>query len=146
MPTVKSIDPSRYAVIFGGNQLVGFAEGSMVKIAREKESSTYAVGGKGDVARIKNLSKVGKVTVTLMKTSPSNDILSTLLLADERGLTIDAGVKALFVEDGNGNTFASCAQAWIEKYPEVDLSSESTNCEWVFCCGQLEFFVGGNEV
>jgi hypothetical protein len=128
-------------VTFCGATLQGFADGTFVAIERSSDSFTKHVGADGEVARTQSADKSGTVTVTLLQTSASNDVLSALAVADERtGL----GTGPLSVVDASGRTVALCAEAWIKKPASIGFSKEAEGREWVFECGHLEEFVGGN--
>lgn len=143
MADFRNYDPGLYIVTFAGVIIRGFAEGSMIKIERAKDSYSMSVGAGGDVVRVKSRDRTGSVTVTLQSASPSNDALSAIIIADELGSTINAGVGALFVKDLNSNTVAAATNAWIRKITNVEAAMEHTSREWIFDCAELHIFSGG---
>jgi hypothetical protein len=140
----KNHDPKRYVVVFGGHQVQGYASGTFVQVARESDSFSDEVGAGGDVVRSRTHDKRGSVTITLQAASPSNDVLSAFVIADELGVTVNAGVKPLLVKDLNGTTVATAAEAWVQKPAEIEGAAEHTNREWVIRCAQLNINVGGS--
>lgn len=139
MATV-TYDPSDVVVTFG-SIISGFADGTFVKISRNEDAMTLTVGADGLGARARNNNKSGTITITLMQTSQSNEILSGLAIDDE--LTA-SGVLPVLVKDKNGQTLAMGASGWIKKIPDVEFSKDIATREWVIEVEKLNLFVAGN--
>lgn len=140
MPT-RTYDPKAVLVNFLGNPMIGYAEGSFVKIERNDDAYALLVGADGEAARSRSRNKSGIITITLMQSSPSNLILSAAVLADELSGT---GIGALFIKDNSGTTLAVAANAWVKKHASVNFSKELGDKEWVLECDSLEIVNGGN--
>ncbi len=138
--SVKTYDPSEILMSFLTSPIVGFADGTFVKVERDEAAFTKMTGADGEVARSRNKNKGGKITFTLAQWSPSNDILSAAALVDELSGT---GVGPAFVKDNQGTTLALAANAWVEKMATAEFGKEQGNREWVIDCASIEFFVGG---
>jgi len=139
----KNYDPGRIVVIWNGIQIQGYAHDSFVKCSRNEDTFTQKVGANGDVVRIRNRNRMGKVVLTLQDTSPSNDLLSQAAQADERtGL----GFGPLLVKDLNGTTVVQAANAWITKPADVEYGADTGNNEWTITCAELEMTIGGELV
>jgi hypothetical protein len=124
---------------FGGQAIVGYAEGTFINTSRTEDGFSFRVGSDGNVVRSRNRNRTGSVTVTLLPSSPSNDILSTL--ADEKG---GLGVYPLFIKDLSGTTLVTAPSAWVRKMAEVAFAKEaSEDREWVLDCDELVIHVGG---
>lgn len=100
-----------------------------------------AVGSDGEGARAKSNDKSAEITLTLMQSSASNDLLSSLSRADE--LTGD-GVGPLLVVDRSGRTLIEAATCWIQKPADGEFGREIANREWMIATDSAELFHGGN--
>jgi hypothetical protein len=133
-------DPSQVAFNVGGQDTTGFAEGTFIKVARNKEAFTTVVGSDGEVTRVKSVDLSGTITVTLQQSSPSNDYFSSLATADERTST---GAIPLYMKDSNGTTVVKCKVGWVKKKPDSEFSNTNSTREWIFETGNLQYDVGG---
>lgn len=138
---VRTYDPSKVIINIGGFPISGFADGSFIVAQRENDSFTKVAGADGVVSRAKSSDKSGNIALTLAQTSPSNDILSTLLTADE--LT-GAGVIPVILKDMSGRTTMIAANGWIRKPANAEFGKEITNREWMIDIAEFNIFVGGN--
>src|SRR6185437_2707302 len=128
---IKNYDPKKIAVIFGGQPITGFAEGTF----------TLQVGADGETTRIKNANMAGKITVTLMGSSASNDYLSGLAITDRLTGT---GTFAGLVKDARGTSLNAAATCWVQKVQSSEFAKENPgNREWVVATDELIAFVGG---
>jgi Protein of unknown function (DUF3277) len=125
---VQTYNPAKVVLTFLGQIVTGFAEGSFLKASRNKDTYTYTAGADGSGCRTLNPDKSGRVTITLMQSSISNDVLSAAQILDE--LTGSA-TGPLIVKDLNGSLVVSAGNAWIVKPADVDLAAEVGNREWV---------------
>lgn len=140
---VLNYDPSNVSIIFGGIILSGYDDGTFVTIARNNDMFSLKMGADGIGARAKSSDRSGRVTATLLQTSPVNDQLSAIAIADE--LTGE-GVLPLLVRDGSGTTVASGLSAWIVKMPDAEFGKDIGNRVWVFESDKLQIHVGGNSL
>lgn len=140
MSQVRTYDPGRVNIIFGGHIITGpFADGTFVKVERDTPSFSKFIGADGGGCRVRSRDKSGKVTITLSAASPSNDILSAYLAADE---LLGTGSKPLQVKDLNGTTLAHAEAAWITKPADIERGKEMSNTEWVFEALEIKMNVG----
>lgn len=137
----KHYDPAQVKVTFGGHVVQGYADGTFVEVARNEQSFSLQVGTDGEGTRSKTNNKSGTVTLTLMQSSQSNDVLSGFSLADELS---SAGVFPLSVVDKSGKTIVAAETAWIQKPADVEFSREATSRQWVFETDNLIMNIGGN--
>lgn len=133
-------DPAKNNLSFAGQIITGVAPDTFITVERNEDSYTLVVGAGGEAARSQNRNRSGTVTVTLMATSQSNDILTAIALADEIAGT---GVGPIFVKEVGGTTMAMGANAWIKKMPSIERAKEVGTVEWVFEVESLNMFVGG---
>lgn len=138
---MRTYDPKQIIVNFLGITITGFAEDSFVEVDYDEDAFIKKTGAGGEVARTRNQNKGGSVKVTLMQSSPTNDLLSAAAILDRKAGT---GVGALQVKDGLGTSLHSAAEAWIKKVPASPYAKALGEREWVFDCAELEHFVGSS--
>lgn len=138
---VKTYDPKQVSVIFAGKIISGFADGTFVKAERNEQTWNLKVGVDGEGARAKSNNKSGKVEITLLQSSQSNDDLSALAALDELS---NNGVGAVVVIDKSGRTVCAAATGWVQKPAPVEDGKEIQNRVWVIETDELDIFVGGN--
>jgi hypothetical protein len=138
---IRTYDPKSIAIIVGGVPITGLADGTFLTAMRANDAFTKSVGADGDTTRVKSNDKSGEVTITLDKTSLSNDYLSSVYLRDELA---NAGVVTIRIKDLLGASTYVSATGWIRKLPEVEYSKETSTNEWVFDIADFGMFVGGN--
>ena len=141
--TVKTYDPGQILVAAGGNILGGFSEDSVVEVERAEATFITHVGADGEVTRTRNRNRSGTVKVKLLRTSPSNDVLSAYALADEK---FGTGVFPLTVQDMLGTTLHFGGNAWVERPPADAFEKEVNEREWTIAVGDLDMFAGGSVV
>ena len=128
-------------IIVGGVPISGLADGTFVSISRDEQAYNKVTGADGTTSRAKTANRAGAITITVQQTSPSNDVLSGFMIADEAG---DNGVVTVLVKDTIGRTLHSASSAWVQKMPDQDFSKEIEEREWVLDCARIDSFVGGN--
>lgn len=141
MSEVYTYSPEEYSVVVGGFRMSGFADGTFVSVAADEQRYNKHVGADGKVSRARTANRAGSITITLAQTSPSNDILSAFMLADE---TADAGVVPIFIKDAKGTTLHFAASAWVQRVPNDDRGKTISDTVWVLDCGAIQTFLGGN--
>lgn len=138
---VLTYDPNEISVIVGGKIMSGFADGTFVKFMRNEQAFNLKVGVDGIGTRAKTNNKSGKLEITLMQSSPSNDDLTAFTLADELN---NQGVVPILLKDSNGTTLISAATAWVQKFPDTEFAKEVTTRVWTIETDSANVFVGGN--
>jgi hypothetical protein len=121
-------------VIFVGYILSGFADGTFVQVAPAEDNFTKKVGADGEVARAQGRNATSEVTITLLATSDSNDILNTIKESDR--LISDGVLPLSIIDDSTGRTDYYWPEAWIKKTPEGEFGKEVGDRAWVFDTGQ----------
>lgn len=83
-----------------------------------------------------------KVTVTLLQTSGTNDVLSTLYEADKISKN---GTFPITIKDLRGTTMFGASTAWVVKKANVSFGKQVESREWTIEAADGAFFVGGNQ-
>lgn len=136
----RTYDPALVIPTFAGNLLTGFGPDTFIKVERNEDGFTLAVGAGGEAARAQSRNRSGTVTFTVLATSQTNDILSAIAAADELSGT---GVAEFQLSEVNGTTLCHAANAWVKKLPSVERGKEVGTVEWVLECDSIEVFAGG---
>ena len=139
--SVRTYDPASVAVLVGGVPITGYADGTFVTVARDSDTFQKVSGADGQVARSKTNDKTGTLTITLMQTSASNDVLEGIAALDELTST---GIVPTLVKDNSGRSIHFAGNSWIRKVPDAEFGKEISNREWVIDLADLVPFNGGN--
>lgn len=138
---VKTYDPSQVAIIVGGFNITGFADGSFITIARNADAFALYVGTDGEGTRAKSNNKSGKITITLAQSSDSNAILSGIANLDELS---NNGIVPVLVKDNSGTSLYAAETAWIVKASDSEFGKELGSREWILETDNLAVFIAGN--
>lgn len=141
--TTRIYDSKKVACSLAGLPLSGYADGNFLEVTYDSDQFVDVIGTDGTVSRSKSNDLRATVTIRLMQTSPSNDVLSALLQVD---LNADggAGVGAFMVTDVQGTTLLIGENAWIMKFPDQNFGREAQERSWTIKVDKLNSFVGGN--
>lgn len=140
----KIFDPAQFPIVFGGVQMQGFSEDTMCEFEFDGESMGDVVGVDGEVSRSKNMDRRAKLTVSLMQTSDTNDLLSAMYAAQRLGQN-GADIAALRVEDLNGRLVISGPESWIMDTPKPSYGKTAKEYKWVLRIANCEAFFGGSD-
>lgn len=137
--TVNEYSPKDVILTIGGYQLVGWQS---VTISRNAKIFNPYRGIRGKHTRIKNKDTSATLNIYLLLTSQGNDVLSTILLADEENGT---SRLALTLKDKSGNSVYSSNEAYLTNYPVATYSGQFEYRNWeIFCQSTQNYNVGGN--
>lgn len=141
----KVLDPDQISVIFGTHSVRGWAAGEFLTLVMESDDFSDEVGTDGDdVTRVKSNDRRATLTLKLMQTSDSNDILSAISNADIVAAN-GAGITALLIRDrSTGRAIYRAAETWVAKAPDVNYDRSAQPREWKIRIAKLERFDGGN--
>lgn len=123
----------------------GLADGTFVSYARTVPRSTLTVGADLHAARTMRRNKAGTVTLTLMQTAESNDILSMLAAKDEEAHN-NSWIFSLTIKDLQGRSLFYAPQAFIGNDPDASYGTELGNREWTIEVIGVQRHFGGNSI
>jgi hypothetical protein len=141
--SLKVYDPDSVAIVAFGIPITGYADGTFISVEFNEDFFTLSVGTSGDACRAKSNNKSARVTLTLMQSSASNDLLTAVMAADLVSPNGD-GIGPFIMKDNTGRTAYTAQNMWIVKAPTVDFSREVGSREWVFETDAMIAYVGGN--
>ena len=141
---LSTYDPKKVIVLFGGVEITGFAEDSIINVKPLSDGISSVVGAHGEVVRTLSPDDRHEVTINLLQSSISNDVLAAVHQRDKR---IGDGVLPLVVKDLSGRMTFVDSQAWIVNNPEVNRTNNAADGsqEWVLNTAGGILFPGGND-
>lgn len=141
--SVRTYDPSHVSMFFGTIEVQGFAQDAAISVEHDEDDWTLVVGVDGEGTRSKTSNLSATITVSLMQSSPTNDLLNAARILDQQ-TPGGSGGSPLLIKDNSGTTLFSAATCWIQKPPTAELNREATTREWVFRTDQLVAVHGSN--
>lgn len=138
---LSTYDAKQVKVLFGGIPLGGYAAGTFVTIERVSDAWEDESGADGETVRIKSNDKRATMTLTLLQTSDSNDVLSASANLDELS---NGGVVPVAVSEINSTTTVFSGKAWVKKQANIEYGKEISNREWVISMVESKILVGSN--
>jgi hypothetical protein len=132
---VKSYDPKKVVVTFGGVPISGYTDGDFIEVApNDADGFKKQVGADGEVGRSQSNDNTHSVTITLMQSSMSNAHFHSIRTADKiSGRTI----LPLSITDMNGASLQFWQEAWIKGDPTWGYGKEMKERQWTFDTGQI---------
>lgn len=139
---LSTYSPSDVTVTLAGiHSVVGYADGTFVRITKDIKPFNKVRAMDGEVARQYFDDAGYKVELTLAQSSPTNNILSMLYNVDS---VTHMGKIPLFIKDARGQTTFLAGTAWIEAIPEVTFGPSLDTRTWTFGCADATLTIGGN--
>lgn len=114
-------------------------EGITVSFIEEKD--TMVPGASGEAMHSLNASKAARITVRLLKTSPTNALLSAMYNFQANGAAT-WGQNTIVVSDVARGDVITAQQAAFAKQPDISYSKEGAMNEWTFNCGICDELLG----
>lgn len=136
-----TIDPLSLHAIFGGHRLSGFAPGSFLNIVWDVDAFTRLIGVDGEGAWFKSANRAALITLTLMQSSQSNDVLTGFHLTDLN--TPNGLLQPFSLREQNGTTLIVSPQSRVIKLPDTGYSDSVESRAWAIGTTRAEGFVGG---
>lgn len=137
---VLTYSPSDVKLILCGYQLTGVVS---VKLEWKGARPMRVVRGlNGQNTRVFNKDLYATVSVEVLQTSITNDILTSILVQDRR---LSSARLEFSVTDTRGSTFYQSTDAFVGAYPTIGLSGELETRVWeIECLNFIDGGIGGN--
>lgn len=129
---MATYDPKMVVITFGGVPISGYTEDSFVECVPVEEKFTRKVGADGEVVRSHSANNCYDVTVTLLQSSLSNQVLSNAASLDN---ATGLGMLPLSITEITSGSEHFFPQAWVEK-GTWGRGKEAGDQAWVFHTGQ----------
>lgn len=133
-------DPQKFIITIGAINAVQFAPGTFIKAMFNEDLYSLEMGADGEGCRIRNANESGRFEITLLKSSPTNDLLAALSALDRAS---GQGVVPVQVKDGNGSAVASAGNAWVVKPADLERGKELGDVTWILETDKLKMTQGG---
>lgn len=124
-------DPRKTTTTIGGEEVYGWAEGSMIEFSKADQttSTTRGLDGRDMTVNI-NPMRDGTATITLQHTSPFNKVLYTWAESYQNGFSSTILPIAPFsFRDPSGLSIETTC--WLEQVPSVSIAQETGELQWV---------------
>ena len=139
MSKVYTYSASEVQLTFGGYTITGWQN---LTITRSVDAFKPVRGIRGKHTRVRSIDTSCTITVTILQTSMSNDVLCRIHDLD---LEYGSGRIELLLKDMGGTGIFSSAEAYVLGYPEVVYSGEFEYRQWrLFCQNTGNYTIGGN--
>ena len=140
--SAKTYDVKAHSVNLGGLDIGRDTADPFVAVEASEDAWTTKTGLDGQVTRSRNRVDFVSVKIKLLYTSPDNDILMGIHLAD---LNIPGGMMVpLLVRDQLGTNLLVSAEAWIVKVADFEVGKEVGEVEWEVHAANPQRFQGGH--
>ena len=130
--------------VFNGIPLGGFGDDTAIEIEYNEDDFTLQMGVDGDGTRSKTNNGSATITITLMQTSETNDLLNAIRQLGINSPSGVLGIGPFMVKDLNGRELHSAEKAWIKRAPNAPFGKEAGPREWVLETASLKSNYGGN--
>lgn len=137
--SVNTYSPGDVVLSFGGYKVVGWDQ-----ISTNRTSNVFLQqkGIRGKHTRVPSQDTSALITVSLIQTSPSNDVFSEVLSQDELNGT---GRLEVILKDQSGRSIFQSNEAYIVGFPETKYSGGFEYRVWSIMCQRTSTYtVGGN--
>lgn len=137
--SVNTYSPSDVRLTLGGYQLAGW---NSITIARNKQGFVPIPGIRGKHTRVPTNDTSATITISMIQTSPSHDVMSAIHGVD---LVEGTGRLAITLRDASGRSVFNSNEAYILGYPETTYSDNFEYRTWsMYCQTTGDYLVGGN--
>lgn len=144
---LASYSPEDVTIILSNDrfthQVVGGTEGEFLTITRTVPHAELVNGADGSNARVVRAIKNADITLTLMQTSETNDVLSQALALDEASRD-GRDCFSVTIKDNTGRSVYSSPQAFIGTTPDSGFAETVSDRAWILHAIHLNQHLGGN--
>jgi hypothetical protein len=141
---MPAFDPKKHTFTWGNIVATGYGPDAAIDCSYNEDMITFQPSLSGSGAISLNPNTSGKITITLLQSSPTNDLFMALV-ALYRGpgpIAYAALIKNIYFE----RAVASAARAWVTKIPDFQLAKEVGVVPWIFETDDLLLTLGGAAV
>lgn len=139
MSRVYTYDPSQVKLNIAGYIITGMMD---VTVSPNKPAFTIKQGIRGRNTRVNSRDTSAELTISILQTSISNDILSAIVESDRQLMT---GRLEVSLTDASGTTFVASDEAFVESIPSAQFGREMQNRSWKICMLSTKgAIIGGN--
>lgn len=134
------------AAIIGPGGLVNIGEGAGtaeegITVDPVAEFNTMTIGADGSGMHSLHADKSGRLTVRLLKTSPTNALLMAML-AFQRSSAATHGQNTITIIDKSRGDVVTAQQVAFMKVPQISYGKEAGLIEWEFAAVAIDMGLG----
>jgi len=140
--SARTFNLAQCQFIVNGLPIEGFGESDAAVWAPDEDLYTKVVGADGEVSRARTNNYSGSLTITLMSTSKSNDVMNALMILTK---LISAGdMAAILIQDlGSPDRFFG-QKCWLKREPDMSFGRDVTERTWTFDVARGDTTHGGS--
>lgn len=134
MSAYSFLDVNASLVGPGGNVSLGSGSGAAeegITVEMTDDKGDTKVGADGQLMQSLRASKLGRITIRLLKTSPVNAVLSQLYALQSSSSAL-WGQNTIVVSDTARGDLSSCTQCSFTKQPSLVYAKDGNTNEWTF--------------
>lgn len=136
--SVKTYDPANVAVTVSGVLLSGFPAGTFVSFEPNTDSFTLTTGCDGESCRSKTNNRSGRLSLTLLQSSESNQVLSALHNIDLVTPNGD-GLFPVFIKNLISPLDTLLMEkSWVVRPPTKEYALDISNRVWLI---ETDFYI-----
>lgn len=129
----------------GGSFNIGAGAGNAeegITIEQSEDLDNMTIGADGSPMHSLHADKSGKVSVRLLKTSPTNALLGAML-ALQRTSAANHGQNTITIVDTARGDVVTCQNVAFAKVPTITYAKDGGIQEWNFNAGVIDVGLGG---
>lgn len=135
---IREYSPDKVNVNLGGMvEIKGFADGTFISMTRNSPRTSTVVGAKGDVGITRSADRTGTLELTLLQNSPSNEIFSAMVNAEDA--TQDLYRATMTIEDPSGSVYALAQRCHIQEPAPIILADGQSAKTWTFFVEDMQY-------
>ncbi len=135
---IREYSPDKVNVNWGGKvPIKGFADGTFITLTRNVPRTETVVGAKGDVGITRTANRTGTLEITLLQNSPSNQIFSAIVNAED--VAGDLYRASMTVEDPSGGVYALAKRCHVQTPADITLGDGQNAKVWSFFVEDMSY-------
>lgn len=137
---IRYFDPKNFTILLAGRPIEGY-DLDFISVETDYDRYSLVQGIDGDAARVRNKLRSGTITLRLLQSTPTNNLLSYITWIDE---FIGLGVLPFVAKErGLGGTTIISPSTFISKIPDPDFGTTPKTREWVLKSDNIFIFLAG---
>lgn len=148
LQTYSFLDVQASIVGPGGSFALGSGSGAAeegISVTPSEDMNNMAVGADGSAMHSLHADRSGRIAVRLLKTSPVNGLLATML-ALQRSSAANHGINQISIVNLNTGDVITCQQVAFAKVPDLNYAKEGGINEWLFDAGIITPALGNGNL
>lgn len=112
-----------------------------ITITQLDDKGSMTIGADGSGMQSLHMSKAGRITLRLLKTSPTNAILMAMYNADSASAAV-WGQNTIVIRDPTRGDEITCQWVAFQKVPDISFAKDGNVHEWTFNAVQIDYILG----